>query len=117
MLLSPIILLLILKIENRKEGKKYRMKNTIKWLHRNIYWVHIVLIILTLLLQYVEDILPQKYNEIPTIWVGIALIIILEMIVAYEEHSKKKEEGEKEAVERRNERAKTILSKSVMPWI
>lgn len=86
------------------------MKSTIKWLHKNIYWIHIVLIISTLLLQYLEDILPQKYNDIPTIWVGIALIVILEMIVAYEEHSKKKEEAEKQAVERRNERAKTILS-------
>ncbi len=86
------------------------MKATIKWLHKNIYLFNMLLVILMFALPFIENKIPDKYSKIPVIWIGVAIVIILEMIVTYEEYVKQKEEEKRKEVERKNERAKAILS-------
>ncbi len=83
---------------------------TKKWIQKNIYLFNMVLVILMFALPLLENKIPDKYSKIPVIWIGVVIIIILEVIVTYEEYVKRKEEIARKEVERKNERAKTILS-------
>lgn len=86
------------------------MKATIKWLHKNIYLFNTVLVILMFALPFLENKIPNKYSRIPIIWIGVAVVVLLEIIVTYEEYVKRKEDAVRKDIERKNERAKTILS-------
>ena len=66
------------------------MKATIKWLHKNIYLFNTVLVILMFALPFLENKIPNKYSRIPIIWIGVAIVVLLEIIVTYEEYVKRK---------------------------
>lgn len=86
------------------------MRATQKWLQKNIYLFNMVLVILMFVLPLLENKISDKYSKKSVIWIGVVIIIILEGIVTYKEYVKRKEEIARKEVERKNERAKIILS-------
>ncbi len=97
-------------INNSYLSCKIMMKNTVKWLHRNIYWINPILVLLMFLLPFLENVINEKYSKVPIIWIGIVIVIILEIIVTYEEYVRRREELEKNEIDKKNERAKIVLS-------
>lgn len=68
-----------------------------------------VLFILSFLLPFINEKLPNDF-KIPPIIIGIAIVVLLEIIITYENYSSKKEKELKEQINQKNARAKYILS-------